>query len=322
MTIGSIILLYRNYENMKAIILTEPGSTDNLVIQDIPTPAIHADEVLVQVKSISINPVDVKTRIRKREDNGSAFIIGWDISGVVTASNSDLFKAGDEVFGMVNFPGIGNAYAEYVAAPASHLALKPANISHEEAAAATLALLTAWQVLVTNADIKPGDRVLIHAAAGGVGHYAVQIAKYLGAYVIGTSSAANKNFVLSLGANEHIDYTSQILKDAAKDIDFILDSLGEASIDQSLDVIKDGGKIISILPQVTDMHREKAAARNISISFVLVKSDGDDMNTLAALLESGKIKSHVSKSFTFNQMADAHLQVESGRTVGKIVVNV
>jgi NADPH:quinone reductase-like Zn-dependent oxidoreductase len=322
MTIGSIILLYRNYENMKAIILTEPGSTDNLVIQDIPTPAIHADEVLVQVKSISINPVDVKTRIRKREDKGSAFIIGWDISGVVTASNSDLFKTGDEVFGMVNFPGIGNAYAEYVAAPASHLALKPANISHEEAAAATLALLTAWQVLVTNADIKPGDRVLIHAAAGGVGHYAVQIAKYLGAYVIGTSSAANKDFVLSLGADEHIDYTSQILKDAAKDIDFILDSLGEASIDQSLDVVKDGGKIISILPQVTDMHREKAAARNISISFVLVKSDGDDMNTLATLLESGRIKSHVSKSFTFNQMTDAHLQVESGRTVGKVVVNV
>jgi NADPH:quinone reductase-like Zn-dependent oxidoreductase len=313
---------------MKAITLTAPGSTDNLVMQDIPTPVINTNEVLVQVKSISINPVDVKTRIGKGVysyggiKRDATFIIGWDISGIVTASKSPLFKEGDEVFGMVNFPGTGNAYAEYVAAPAAHLALKPANISHEEAAAGTLALLTTWQVLVTNAGIKAGDRVLIHAAAGGVGHYAVQVAKHLGAYVIGTSSAANKDFVLSLGADEHIDYKSQVLKDATKDVDFVLDSLSEESIDQSLDVIKEGGRIISILTQITETLAQKAKARNIDISFILVKSDGDDMNTIAALLKSGKIKSHVSKSFAFNKMADAHRQIESGRTVGKIVVNI
>jgi len=313
---------------MKAITLTTPGSTDNLVIQDIPIPAINTNEVLVQVKSISINPVDVKTRIGKGIysyldlKEVAAFILGWDISGIVTASKSDLFKVGDEVFGMVNFPGIGNAYAEYVAAPAAHLALKPANISHEEAAAGTLALLTAWQVLVTNAGVKAGDRVLIHAAAGGVGHYAVQVAKHLGAYVIGTSSAANKDFVLSLGADEHIDYRSQALKDATKDIDFVLDSLDAESVDQSLDIIKEGGRLIAISTSILAELAQKAKARNINISFVLVKSDGDDMKTLAALLESGKIKSHVSKSFAFNLMADAHLHVESGRTVGKVVVNI
>ena len=132
-------------------------------------------------------------------------ILGWDIAGVVEDSQSDLFKAGDEVFGMVNFPGHGKAYAEYVAVPAGQLALKPRNISFEEAAASTLVALTAWQALVTNAGVQKGQNVLIHAASGGVGHIAVQIAKYLGATVTGTSSARNRDFVLSLGADRHID---------------------------------------------------------------------------------------------------------------------
>ncbi len=312
---------------MKATILTEPGPTDNLVIKDIPVPTINADEVLVKVKSISINPVDAKTRQGGGVYNygnvskESELILGWDISGVVTESKSSLFKVGDEVFGMVNFPGVGSAYAEYVSAPAAHLALKPVNISHEEAAAATLALLTAWQVF-NDAGIKKSDHVLIHAASGGVGHYAVQLAKYLGAYVIGTSSAANKDFVLSLGADKHIDYKSQTLKDTTKDIDFVLDCLGAANILQSLDVIKEGGKITSIVTQFNDELTAKAKAKNISGKFLLVKSDGNDMNQLAKLLESGTIKSHVSKRFSFDQIPAAHLQIESGRTVGKIVINV
>ena len=235
---------------MKAIFLKEFGSADQLQIQELNIPVAQEQEVLIQVKAISINPVDIKTR----EGKGAAgkigeerpIILGWDISGVVTESRSEKFKVGEEVFGMVNFPGHGKAYAEFVSAPADQLVLKPASISHIDAAAATLAALTAWQALVTNAKIKAGDRVLIHAAAGGVGNYAVQLARHLGAYVIGTSSGAKKDFVLSLGADEHIDYTAVPFEQATSDIDFVLDTIGGDNIDRSLKVIKKGGTIISI----------------------------------------------------------------------------
>lgn len=313
---------------MKAIILSAIGSTDNLKFKEIPVPAPQIDEVLVKVHAISINPVDVKTRggagvfrygnISKEAE----LVLGWDISGVVTESKSPLFKAGDEVFGMVNFPGAGKAYAEYVAAPANHLTLKPNNITHHEAAAATLAALTAWQVLVDQAGIKVGDRVLIHAASGGVGHYAVQLAKHLGAYVIGTSSANNKDFVLSLGADEHIDYQSQSLEDIKNPVDFVLDSLGIENILRSIDIIKEGGRIISIVSQFTDEVMQKVKDKNINGGFYLVHSDGDDMQALATLLSERKIHSHVSKVFLFDQMAAAHSQMETGRTVGKLVITI
>jgi len=312
---------------MKAIVLTEPGSVDNLTYKEIPVPEIKSGEVLVKVETISINPVDAKTRkgggvySYGGVSKDSPLILGWDISGVVTESASDKFKEGDEVFGMVNFPGIGAAYASYVAAPAAHLVLKPADISHEEAAAATLAPLTAWQVLVNYGKIKAGDRVLIHAAAGGVGHYAVQIAKHFGAYVIGTSSAANRDFVLSLGADEHIDYHKQPLKEATKDIDFVLDSLGVENIIESLEVMKPGSKITTLVTQFTEELTEKANAKGITGNMILVKSDGDDMESLGGLLAEGVLKSHISQRFSFDDMKAAHEQIESGRTVGKIVVN-
>ncbi len=312
---------------MKAIILVQPGSTANLVMRDVEIPQPGNDEVLVEVKSISINPVDAKTRqgrgvynygnINKQGD----LIPGWDISGTVTVTNSKRFTTGDEVFGMVNFPGVGSAYAEYVAAPAAHLALKPARISHQEAAAATLAPLTALQVF-REAGVKAGDRVLIHGASGGVGHYAVQLAKEIGAYVIGTSSAANRIFVFSLGADEHIDYTAGNLSDATHDIDFVFDSLGPDNIIKSLPVIKNGGKVISIVTQFNDDLASQLAAKNVTGKFLLVQSNGKDMDYLAKLLASGKLKSHVSKSFTLDQMADAHQQIESGKTRGKIVVTI
>ena len=311
---------------MKAIIVTQPGGVENLIHTQIDTPVIGDNEVLVQVKAISINPVDVKTRAGKgmhgRLKTFSPLILGWDISGVVTASNAPQFKAGDEVFGMVNFPGHGKAYAEYVAAPAAHLALKPANISHEEAAAATLAPLTVWQTLVEFGQVEAGQRVLIHAAAGGVGHYAVQIAKHLGAYVICTSSAANKDFVLSLGADEHIDYRSQQFEKVVSDIDFVLDAIGGDNIDRSLEVIKPGGTLVSIPSGLSEQVTEKAKAKGIRGVFILVQSNGEDMQHLADLLAQGKLRSHVSQTFAFAEMDKAHLQVESGRTVGKVVVKV
>src|SRR5690606_22069470 len=190
---------------MRAVILTEAGGTENFSIEEIAIPEIKPKEVLVKVHAIAINPVDMKTRkggafLAKLQEQ-TPVILGWDISGEVQAVGEDVssFKPGDEVFGMVNFPGNGRAYAEYVAAPEEHLALKPKNISHEEAVATTLAALTAWQVLVHEAKLSQGQQVLIHAAAGGVGHFAVQIAKHLGAKVIGTASASNEDFLMEIG---------------------------------------------------------------------------------------------------------------------------
>ncbi|ALL05532.1 oxidoreductase [Pedobacter sp. PACM 27299] len=309
---------------MKAIILEEFGSADQLAIQELPKPVIKEHEVLIQVKAISINPVDIKTREGKgvsgliKEEK--PIILGWDISGIVVETKSDMFKAGDEVFGMVNFPGHGKAYAEYVAAPADQLALKPSQISHADAAAATLAALTALQVLVDHAKIKAGDRVLIHAAAGGVGHYAVQIAKHLGAYVIGTSSAAKKNFIMSLGADEHIDYAAGPLEEFTKDIDFVLDAIGGENIDKSLKVIRKGGTIISIPSGLREEVTEKAKAMGINGYFTMVQSNGQNMQKIAGLLDDRSLLSHVSQTFDFDQMADAHRALETGRTQGKIVV--
>jgi NADPH:quinone reductase-like Zn-dependent oxidoreductase len=305
---------------MKAIILKEPGSVDHLHMAEVPLPVITEGEVLVKVKAISINPIDVKTRSGKGRwaalKDGNPLILGWDISGIVTDSASPLFKAGDEVFGMIS----GKAYAEYVAASAAHLALKPANVSHEAAAAASLAALTAWQSMTYYTPILPGQKVLVHAAAGGVGHYAVQLAKHWGAYVIGTSSAANKGVVLSLGANEHIDYTTTQLEEHAKDIDFVVDSLGGDNIDRSLRILKQGGTIVSLPTGLKEAVTEKAAAVGSHGYPVAVKSSGADMAKLADLLAKGQLKSLVSKTFNFDEMSAAHLQVETGKTIGKVVV--
>jgi NADPH:quinone reductase-like Zn-dependent oxidoreductase len=309
---------------MKAITLTDFGGVENLVLTELATPASADNDVLVQVKAISVNPVDVKTRSGKGMSglfkNETPMILGWDISGVVTESKSPLFKRGDDVFGMVNFPGIGKAYAEYVVAPASHLALKPASISHQEAAAASLAALTAWQAIVSHAQVQAGQRVLIHAAAGGVGHFAVQIAKQLGAYVIGTSSAANKEFVLSLGADEHIDYKAQPLAEATQNIDFVLDTIGDENIDSSLEVMKKGGTIISIPSGKNEAVKAKAEAKGMIGFPIRVHSNGEDMQKLADLLADGRMKAHVSQTFTFDEMGKAHLQIETGKTQGKVVV--
>lgn len=309
---------------MKAIILKAFGGTENLIMDEIPAPEISENEVLIKVKAISINPVDVKTRagkgVARIVKDFDPIILGWDISGTVTDSKSSLFKKGDEVFGMVNFPGHGKAYAEYVAAPAEQLTLKPGNISHEEAAAATLAALTAWQNLVDHVKIKAGQRVLIHAAAGGVGHYAVQIAKNKGAYVIGTSSAENKDFVLSLGADEHVDYTAQRFEDVIADIDFVLDTIGGDNIDRSIKVTKPGGTVISIPSGINEAVKEIAKARGVIAYNTMVESNGDDMKQIAELLKDGRMKSYISHTFSFDEIGKAHQLIETGKTKGKAII--
>lgn len=312
---------------MKAIILNEAGGTEKLIYTELPIPSIQDNEVLIQVKAISINPVDAKTRSGKgvygRIKDEKPLVLGWDISGIVTETgkNTTPFKKGDEVFGMVNFPGHGKAYAEYVSAPETHLALKPENITHQEAAASTLVALTAWQALVTHAKIKSGDRVLIHGASGGVGHFAVQIAKHFGAYVIGTSSAKNKDFVLSSGADEHIDYQAQPFEKAVSNIDMVLDTIGGEYIDRSLEVVKQGGTLISIPTGLNETVADKAKAKGVDGYFILVQSSGKDQSAIAQLLEKGIIKPHISAVYPFEEIAKAHQQIESGRTVGKVVVN-
>lgn len=312
---------------MKAFVLTGSGSIANLTEKEVGIPVLKNDEVLVRVKAISINPVEVKTikgagKWAKMKDL-DPLILGWDISGTVTETGSEVtnYKAGDEVFGMVNFPGHGQAYAEYVAAPAAHLVLKPANISFEEAAAATLAALTAYQALLSHFTFKKGDRVLIHAASGGVGHYAVQFAKHFGAYVIGTSSAENRDFVLGLGADEQIDYKNQRFEELLTDIDFVLDTLGAENIDRSLQVLKKGGTIISIPSGLSEQVTEKATAKGMHGYTFMVHSDGADMKKIADLLERGIVKSRVFKAFPFAQLPDAVTQVATSKTRGKVVVN-
>jgi NADPH:quinone reductase-like Zn-dependent oxidoreductase len=308
---------------MKAIILNDFGGVEQLHEAELPVPGIKDGEVLVQVKAISINPVDVKTRVGKgmadRLKGDKPMILGWDIAGVVMKSTSPLFMEGDGVFGMIDFPGHGKAYAEYVAAPAEQLALKPENVSYEEAAAATLAPLTAWQAFSDYGRLRPGQRILIHGAAGGVGHYAVQIARHIGAYVIATSSAENKDFVLSLGANEQIDYKVQRFEEVAKDIDFVFDTVSAENADRSLSVLKKGGTLITTAG-ISDATKEKAKARGIFALGMFVQSAGEDMQHIAQLLEEGEVKSEIMKAFPLAQMADAHLQIETGRTRGKVVV--
>lgn len=313
---------------MKTIILNEAGSVDNLKIAEIPKPSVKPDEVLIKVKAISINPVDVKARayegvlewIFKEEKE---IILGWDISGVVAETGQDVnsFKVGDEVFGMVNFFGSGKAYAQYVAAPQDHLALKPDGISHEEAAGVSMAGSTAYQALVETAKIKKGDRVLIHAASGGVGHVAVQLAKYFGAYVIGTSSTKNREFVLSLGADEHIDYTKGDLISATKDIDIVIDTIQGQTLSDSVRVMRSGGTIITLpTPEIPEEIKSQAAEKHINVEFMMVESKKPTIEALAKLLSQGVVKVHIHQQFAFEDMKKAHLEVETGRVRGKVIV--
>lgn len=315
---------------MKAIVLKEFGGIENLHYQELEKPEIRVNEVLIRTRAISINPVDVKVRNRQAplaEDlaNNSPLVLGWDISGEIVEVGDQVtkFQVGDEVFGMINFVGHGKTYAEYVAAPETHLALKPRNISHEEAAASTLAALTAWQAFDCYGKLRPTDKVLIHAASGGVGHFAVQIAKHIGAYVITTSSAANRDFVMRLGADQHIDYKSVSFEEIIHNIDFVLESIGGENFQKSVHVLKPFGTIVTLPSGHTPADEVAAQRKQLhACYFMSVYSNGNDMEHIAFLLEKGIIKPHISHVFAFDKIADAHSQIESGRTIGKVVVKI
>lgn len=311
---------------MRAIITEQAGGIENLVMQEVARPELRADEVLVETRAISINPADTKVKyveevLTQLFGPERPITLGWDIAGVVVAIGSEVtrFKQGDRVFGMVNFPGHGKAYAEYVASPESHLAAIPEGLNYTDAAATTLAALTALQALKDR--VIPGDKVLIHAGSGGVGHFAVQIAKKLGAHVTSTSSEKNREFIMALGADEHIDYRSQAFEQVLTEIDLAFDTVGPEIAENSLKVLRKGGQLVSIaMMGVPEELQTQADELGISVTPILVYSDGDDMNTLREMLIEGTIKPHVSKSFEFEKLGEAHTAIESGRTVGKVVV--
>jgi len=311
---------------MKAILLDKSGDAENFRISEYNMPSINPAEVLVELKAISINPADAKMRSGgyRQLDFSSPVIMGWDMSGVVVQAGSEVteLKVGDRVFGMIRFPDLGHTYAEYVAAPADHLAVIPQNISFEQAAASTLAALTAYQTIVDKAKIEIGQRVLIHAASGGVGHFAIQLAKSLGAHVIGTSSPENRDFILGLGADQHVDYKGDELEKNISEVDFILDSLGKENLLRSIPLLKTGGRLLTILHGIDQEVTDKARDKAVDLLFHLVEPNQKDIKAIAELLANGTIKPHIFQVFPFEKMADAHKQIETGRTIGRVVISI
>ncbi len=312
---------------MKAMVLKRFGGIENFAVEDVPEPPMGDGEVLVEVKAIGIDQIDVKARkgegmsdYLKQEH---PMILGWDISGVVSKVGSRVkdFKAGDAVFGTIRFPGPGSSYAEYAAAPADQIALKPENISHAEAAAATQSPLTAWQALVDTGHVKKGDRVLVHGGAGGVGNYAIQIARHIGCYVITTVSGADRAFVKELGADEVIDYRTQTFEKEVKEVDFVQDTIGGDNFVRSLDVLKPEGMIV-LLPSNKKEEADKAVREKQVENYkhILMHSSGKDMRAIAGMLREGSMKANVDKTYSFEQIPQAQEQLENGKVRGKIVV--
>ncbi|MFE5489916.1 NADP-dependent oxidoreductase [Streptomyces virginiae] len=306
---------------MRAIVVKEWGGPENLVEREIERPEPGLGEVLVRVHAAGVNPVDWKTRASGALIAwGETPIVGWDVSGTVEAVGPGvtLYAPGDEVYGMPHFPRQAGGYAEYVVAPARHFARKPASLDHVQAAALPLAALTAWQALVDTAGVTAGQRVLVHAAAGGVGHLAVQIAKARGAYVIGTASAAKHDVLRELGADELIDYRSVDFAEAVADVDVVLDALGGETAERSLKVLRPGGHLVS-LPGPDSV---PAGADGVNASWVLVDPDLRGLEAIADLADKGLLKPLVETVLPLAEAARAHEIGEQGRTTGKIVLTV
>ncbi|MEV5877414.1 NADP-dependent oxidoreductase [Streptomyces sp. NPDC052101] len=311
---------------MRAISQNIAGAPDVLKIVETQRPVPARGEILVRVHAAGVNPADWKTRERGVFANGAKppFTLGFDVAGVVEAVGDGvtLFQAGDEVFGMPRFPHPAGAYAEYVAAPARHFAPRPQGLTHIQAGALPLASLTAWQALVDTANVRPGQRVLIHAAAGGVGHLAVQIAKARGAYVIGTATASKHDLLRSLGADELIDYRTQDHAESLRDVDVVLDPLGGPNWARSLRTLRPGGTLVSILPPDDTFPAKEAEAAGVRAVFMLVEPDHAGLRAIASLVEEGRLRVVVDEIFPLEEAARAHTLGETGRTTGKIVLAV
>ncbi|WP_434453167.1 NADP-dependent oxidoreductase [Lentzea sp. E54] len=315
---------------MRAVVQDALGGPDVLSVREVPRPEPLPTEVRVKVHAAGVNPVDWKTRA----GGGMAgvlgtppFVLGWDVSGVVEKVGFGVttLKEGDEVYGMPWFPRAAGAYAEYVTAPARQFARKPSTASHEQAAAVPLAALTAWQALVDTAQVKAGQRVLIHAAAGGVGHLAVQFAKHLGAHVIGTARAGGHTWLTKLGADEVVDYTEVRFEDVVSGVDVVIDLVGDVHDDtstRSLEVLRPDGLLVAIPAGVSPELAAAAEAKGVRVSPFLVEPDGPALTRIAELIDSGDVVVEVAETFPLEQVAAAHERGESNRTRGKLVLRV
>ncbi|GHF41507.1 NADPH:quinone reductase [Kitasatospora xanthocidica] len=307
---------------MRAIVQREFGGPEVMEVAEVERPRLLSGEVLVRVKAAGVNPVDVAVRAGLFPLLGEPpFTVGWDLSGVVEeAAPGARYRVGEEVYGMPFFPRAANAYAEYVAAPSRQLARKPASVGHVEAAALPLAALTAWQGLVDLAKVGEGQRVLVHRAAGGVGHFAVQIAKARGAYVIALASEPKHAFLKELGADEVVDYRTTDYTQAVKDVDVVFDSSSENT--RALEVLKPGGVLVSIMEH---HDRELAAAIEAAgrhFAGVSVEPDYAALEEIAALVDEGRIRPHVAQAFPLAEVGRAHELVASGTVQGKVVLTV
>lgn len=286
---------------------------------DVPRPVPAAGEVLIEVKAIGVNPVDAKIRRGSGLLGDPPFTLGFDVSGVVVEGEG--FNPGDAVFGMIRFPGEGACYAEYVTAPADQLLPKPPTITHEEAAAIPLAAETAWQALVHAAELGEGERVLIHAGAGGVGHMAVQIAKARGARVYATASGIKHEFVKSLGADEVIDYTEiNFAELLAGSLDVVFDTVGGGTAEQSIPTLKEGGRLVTIVEYASQTLPELAAEHELEYHPVRVVPSAEDLFEVVKLIAEHKFKVELAAVLLLDQADKAHELIETGRTTGKIVL--
>lgn len=330
---------------MKAFILDRYGSRGRL--GETPEPELRDDDVLVEVRAAGVNPLDSKIRdgaFKRILPYRLPLVLGNDVAGVVVGVGADVrrFKPGDEVYARPDKNRIG-AFAELIAMDEADVALKPSNLTMEEAASIPLVALTAWQALVEKANLKEGQKVLIHAGSGGVGTLAIQLAKHLGATVATTTSSANVDLVKSLGADVVIDYKKQDFETVLSGFDVVLNSLGKDTLEKSLKVLKPGGRLISIsgppdvafakengsswvLQQVMRLLsfgiRRKAKRRGVSYSFLFMRADGEQLSKVTALIEAGIIRPVIDRVFPFSATNDALAYIETGRSKGKAVVKV
>jgi NADPH:quinone reductase-like Zn-dependent oxidoreductase len=305
---------------MKAVVIHEYGDESVLKYEEVEKPTPKSDEILVKVKISAVNPVDWKIRDGLGEMFGLKFpiILGCEVSGTVeeTGKRVKKFKLGDEVLGFI---AERSAYAEYVIAKENEIVRKPENIDFENAAAIPVGALTSWQAIFDKANLQSGQNILVHAASGGVGSMAVQIAKAKGAYVIATASGANEEFVKGLGADEFIDYKTTKFETVVKDIDVVFDTIGGDTQERSFQVLKKGGFLVSVVsPPSADL----AAKFEVNAEMIGVVPNAEQLTEIAELVKSGKVKTHVETVLPFSEVKKAHELSESGRTRGKIVLMV
>ncbi|MDA8157416.1 MAG: NADP-dependent oxidoreductase [Actinomycetota bacterium] len=306
---------------MKAVRLHDYGGPEVLRYEDVPVPSIKDDEVLVRVYAAAVNPVDWKVRKGLAKNwlhHQLPLIPGWDVAGIIEkkGANAMGLQAGDQVFGLLDLRQSG-AYAQFVAAKASYFAKKPATLDFINAAAVPLATLTAWQALFDTAGLIKGQTVLIHAAAGGVGHMAVQLAKWKGAKVIGTASAGNLEFLHGLGADEAIDYNARRFDEIVKDADVVLDTLGGDVQERSWKVLKKDGILVSIVGAPS---KEQAAQHDVRATSILVHPDSEQLTRLASMIDDGRIKPHLDAVMPLSEAGRAHELSQAGHVRGKIVL--